>query len=43
MRMNDNGFGVVEVILILAVMIVLVMVFGDDISRFIAGMIKRLP
>lgn len=40
--MNDDGFGVVEIILILAVMIVLVMIFGDDISRFIADMIMRL-
>lgn len=40
--MNDDGFGVVEIILALAVMIVLVMIFGDDISRFIADMIMRL-
>lgn len=40
--MNDNGFGVVEIILALAVMIVLVMIFGDDISRFIADVIMRL-
>lgn len=40
--MNDDGFGVVEIILVLAVMIVLVMIFGDDISRFIADMIMRL-
>lgn len=40
--MNDDGFGVVEIILILAVMIVLAMAFGDDISRFIADMIMRL-
>ncbi len=39
--MNDNGFGVVEIILALAVMIVLAMVFGKDISRFIADMIMR--
>lgn len=42
MRMNNRGFGVVEVIIILAVMIVLAMVFGDDISKFIADMIMRL-
>lgn len=40
--MDDDGFGVVEIILALAVMIVLVMIFGDDISRFIADMIMRL-
>ncbi len=40
--MNDDGFGVVEIILILAVIIVLAMAFGDDISRFIADMIMRL-
>ncbi len=40
--MNDDGFGVVEIILALAVMIVLVMIFGDDISRFIADVIMRL-
>lgn len=40
--MNDDGFGVVEIILALAVMIVLVMIFGDDISRFIADMVMRL-
>lgn len=40
--MNDDGFGVVEIILALAVMIVLAMIFGDDISRFIADMIMRL-
>lgn len=40
--MNDDGFGVVGIILALAVMIVLVMIFGDDISRFIADMIMRL-
>lgn len=40
--MNDDGFGVVEIILILAVMIVLAMAFGDDILRFIADMIMRL-
>lgn len=39
--MDNRGFGVVEVIIILAVMIVLAMVFGDDISRFIADMIMR--
>ena len=42
MRMNNRGFGVVEIILLLVVMIVLIMVFGDDISRFIADMIMRL-
>lgn len=42
MRMNDDGFGVVEIILALAVMIVLVMIFGEDISRFIADMVMRL-
>ena len=42
MRMNNRGFGVVEVIIILAVMIVLVMIFGKDISHFIADMIMRL-
>lgn len=36
--MNNRGFGVVEIILLLVVMIVLIMVFGDDISRFIADM-----
>lgn len=40
--MNNRGFGIVELILVLAVMIVLAMVFGDDISRFIADMIMRL-
>lgn len=40
--MNDDGFGVVEIILALAIMIVLVMIFGKDISRFIADMIMRL-
>lgn len=40
--MNDDRFGVVEIILILAVMIVLAMAFGDDISHFIADMIMRL-
>lgn len=40
--MNNGGFGIMEIILVLAVMIVLVMVFGDDISRFIADMIMRL-
>lgn len=40
--MNNRGFGVVEIILLLVVMIVLIMVFGDDISRFIADMIMRL-
>lgn len=39
---NDDGCGVVEIILILAVIIVLVMVFGDDISHFIADMLMRL-
>ena len=41
MRMNNRGFGVVEIILLLVVMIVLIMVFGDDISRFIADMFMR--
>ena len=40
--MNNRGFGVVEIILLLVVMIVLIMVFGDDISRCIADMIMRL-
>lgn len=40
--MNDDGFGVVEIILALAVMIVLVMIFGENISHFIADMIMRL-
>lgn len=40
--MNDDGLGVVEIILALAVMIVLVMIFGKDISHFIADMIMRL-
>lgn len=40
--MDNRGFGVVEIILALAVMIVLVMIFGDDISRFIADVIMRL-
>ena len=39
--MNNRGFGVVEIILLLVVMIVLIMVFGDDISRFIAAMFMR--
>jgi len=40
--MNNRGFGMVEIILVLAVIIVLLMVFGDDISRFIADMVIRL-
>lgn len=40
--MNNRGFGVVELILVLAVIIVLLMVFGDDISRFIADIVMRL-
>lgn len=39
---NNDGFGVVEIILALAVMIVLVMLFGKDISYFIADMVMRL-
>ena len=39
--MNNRGFGVVEIILLLVVMIVLIMVFGYDISRFIADMFMR--
>ena len=39
--MNNRGFGVVEIILLLVVMIVLIMVLGDDISRFIADMFMR--
>lgn len=39
--MNNRGFGVVEIILLLVVMIVLIMVFVDDISRFIADMFMR--
>lgn len=40
--MNNRGFGIVELILVLAVIIVLLMVFGDDISWFIADTVMRL-
>lgn len=40
--MDNNGFGMLEIILVLAVLIILAMAFGDDISRFIADIIMRL-
>lgn len=41
-RLKDDGFGVIEVVLIIIVVIALVFIFQEEITNFLNGALEKL-